>query len=150
VSGEHWNIIRIGEVVAVDFDTCQVKVDFEELEITSDWLPVVQRGAGGAHDYFLPAAGESVVCVFYSDGSEEGVVLGSYYPLGSPPPEAGEGVFYTKYPDGSIVKWDNGQLTITALGGLTINAGTTITGDVVINGKLTVNGICEAQQFENI
>lgn len=140
MSGESWNVIRFGEVALVDYPSARVKVTFEELELTSDWLPVVQRVAGGAEDYWLPAIGEHVVCVFYSDGTEEGVVVGSYYPADALPPESGAGVYYTVFPDGSLIKWDNGELTITALGGATINADVIIDGDLSITGNLIVGG----------
>ncbi|MCE5315158.1 MAG: phage baseplate assembly protein V [Armatimonadota bacterium] len=140
MSADIWNNIRFGEVSAINYALARVKVTFEELDITSDWLPVVQRGAGGAKDYWLPAIGEHVVCVFYSDGTEEGVVLGSYYSADAPPPESGSGVFYTAFPDGSLVKWDNGQLTITALSGATINADVTIDGDLAVTGDINVTG----------
>lgn len=148
--GEIWDLIRIGEVTAVDYGLARVQVTFEDMEITSDPLPVVQRGAAGLEEYWLPSIGDQVVCAFYSSGTEEGVCLGSYYPAGAPPSAAGSGVYYTRYPDGSIVKWDNGELTITATGSVKINADTTIEGELVVNGDVTVNGICRAQSFGNV
>lgn len=150
MSGEFWNIIRIGIVQALDYDRARAKVTFEELEITSDWLPVLQRSAGATADYWLPGLGEHVVCIFYSDGTEEGCIVGSYYRAGDPPPDGGAGVFYTVFPDGSLVKWDNGALTITAAGGVTINADIEATGEVIINGNVRVNGTVEAHQFVDI
>ena len=157
MSGESWNLIRIGIVSAIDYARARVKCDFEELEITSDWLPVVQRGAGGARDYWMPAIGESVVCIYYSDGTEEGVVIGSYYPAGTPPPDSGSGVFYTVYPDGSSVTWDNGDLvieakaavSITAAGGVTITGDTKIDGDLEVTGDINVTGKVYADDFIN-
>jgi phage baseplate assembly protein V len=147
MSGDSWDNIRLGEVVAVDAASCRVRVHFDELDLTSDPLPVMQHGARDLRSYWLPGIGEHVVCVFYSDGSEEGVVVGSYYPLGSPPPESGAGVMYTVFPDGSLVKWDAGELTIVAHGGVTITGDTSISGAVSITGDVTVVGTVYAQQF---
>lgn len=149
MSGEFWNLIRIGEVTAVDHTSARVQVTFEELETTSDPLPVIQRGAG-LEDYWMPTIGDMVVCLFYSDGTEEGCCLGSYYPAGSPPSDGAAGVFYTRYPDGCLVKWDNGTLTITAPGGVTIDADLTVGGDLTVNGDATINGVCKAQAFQQI
>lgn len=156
MSGETWSTIRWGVIVAADFEKARVKVHFAELELTSDWLPVLQRGAHELADYWLPSVGDTVVCGFYSDASEEGCVIGSFYQAGDPPPVSGDRVYYTTFPDGSLVKWDNGELTITATTGATINADVTINGTVtingspVINGDLTVNGTVSAQNYVTI
>jgi phage baseplate assembly protein V len=142
MSGESWDLIRIGVVSAVDVARARVKCHFEQLAQTSDWLPVLQQGAraGGGRAYWLPVVGDEVVCAFYSDGTEEGVVLGSYYPADAPPPASGAGVRYVVFPDGSMVKWDNGHLTVVAVAGVAITADIVVTGDLSITGDLTVTG----------
>ena len=122
MSGETWDLVRHGEVAAIDAAACRVKVTFEELEITSDWLPVIQQGASGDKGYWMPAIGEAVVCAFYSDSTEEGVCLGSFYRAGGPPPAAGER--FVVFPDGSKVAWQDGALTVEAKSGLTVVANT--------------------------
>ncbi|MCE5199909.1 MAG: phage baseplate assembly protein V [Armatimonadota bacterium] len=136
MSGETWNLLRHGEVVAVDTTTCCVKVHFEELNDTSDWLPVLQIGGGGLAAYWLPSIGAVVVAVFFSDATEEGVVLGSLYTDEDNISDAGSGVYYVKFPDGSSVKWDNGALEIIA-NSVDITGGTTITGNVIVHGTVT-------------
>lgn len=132
----NWNVLRVGEVVGADPGRAAVKVHFEELDLTSDWMPVLVQGAHGLCSFWLPSVGDMVVCGFYSDGSEEGVVLGSYYQFSSPPADGGAGVYYTKFPDGSSVKWDNGALEIVALGGVTITGDCSITGDLEVTGSI--------------
>jgi phage baseplate assembly protein V len=147
MSGETWNTQRCGQVFAVDYEHARVMVDFDELDSPSDWLPVLQRGAGDVLDYWLPAIGEHVVCIFYSDGTEEGVVLGSYYPLPSPPPDFGSGLYYTIFPDGSSIRWEQGLLTITAAASVMIDGDTTVDGDLNVTGSVDVTGTVTAAAF---
>ncbi len=136
-----WSSNRIGEVVAIDAAKCRVKVHFEEMDdYTSDWLPVLQFGTGNVKHYWLPSVGEQVVCVFNSDGSEEGFVIGSYYPEGAYPPESGAQMRFVKFPDGSLVRWNNGVLTVIAINGVNITANVVITGNLNISGNLVVGG----------
>lgn len=152
-----WNLIRIGEVTGVDHARARVQVTFEDLDITSDWLPVLQQGASGLEGYWLPSIGDQVVCAFYSDGTEEGVCLGSYYRTSSPPSDGGAGVYYSIFPDGSKVVWDNGTLLIEAQTEVLIDApSSTFTGDLSVGGELTVtgdatiSGVCRASDFDTI
>ncbi|HEY3376575.1 MAG TPA: phage baseplate assembly protein V [Armatimonadota bacterium] len=126
-----WSLIRIGEVVAVDHARCRARVHFEDLDVTSDWLRLGVRGSKSTREYWTPAIGEPVVCGYLSSGTEEGFVLCSYYPHDVP--DGGAGVRYTVFPDGSMVRWDNGLLTVVATGGVHI------TGPVVITGTLDVS-----------
>lgn len=145
--GDNWSAFRHGEVADVDPVLCRVMVTFEELDRTDGWYPVLQQGAGGDKSYWLPSVGERVVCAFYSDSSEEGVCLGSFYRAGNPPPGGAAGKRYVVFPDGSKAEWDGGKLTIVAKGGVEITAGTKITGNVEIQGTLTVSGIVTAADF---
>jgi phage baseplate assembly protein V len=136
--GDTWDLNRVGVVAAVDYALARVKVHFEDLEHTSDWLPVAQQGAGAAlQAYALPGVGDEVLCVYRSDGTEDGLVVGSYYVVGDPPPETGAGLWYVRFPDGSLMRWDNGALTIVA------NGDVGITGDVSITGGLSVSGAAQ-------
>jgi len=150
VSAETWDLIRIGYVAAVDYATARVRVTFEQLGFTSDWIPVLQRGCVGRADYWLPDIGERVACAFNSDGTEHGVVLGSYYPISEPPPDNGKGKYFAIFPDGSKVKWDAGALSIIAKDGIVIAADITATGTISVTGDLTVHGIVKAHSFVEV
>lgn len=147
MSAESWDLIRIGVVSAVDAAACRASVTFEQLGWTSDPLPVVQQGAGASSSFWLPSIGDKVVCAFYSDGTEHGVVVGSYYPAGSPPPGGAGGKRFVVFPDGSHVTWDNGALSIEAKGDITIIGTISTTGDMVITGDVDVYGTVTADGF---
>lgn len=132
---ETWSLIRIGEVVAVDYARCRARVHFDDLDVTSDWLRVGVHGSTTEREYWTPAIGEPVVCGYLSSGTEEGFVLCSYYP--GPVPDGGAGVRYTVFPDGSMVRWDNGALTIVATGGVHIVGNVTIEGTVAASGNIS-------------
>lgn len=132
---EIWSINRIGEVVDVDAKLHRAKVHFEDLDdLTSEWLPVIISGAVSRQDYRLPAKGDQVVCCFLSAGTEEGFVIGAYYRESDAPEESGENIIYTRFPDGSLVKWSDGALLVIA------KQGVTITGNVHVNGTVTATG----------
>lgn len=101
------NWIRIGEVSSVDPKTCTARVVFDDEDgFISNDLPVIQRNTQSTKDYWLPAVGEDVICVFLPCGEEDGFILGSFYADEITPPVDSETKRYLEFPDGSTFEYD--------------------------------------------
>jgi phage baseplate assembly protein V len=101
------NWIRIGEVSSVDPKTCTARVVFDDEDgFISNDLPVIQRNTQSTKDYWLPAVGEDVICVFLPCGEEDGFILGSFYADEIKPPVDSETKRYLEFPDESTIEYD--------------------------------------------
>jgi len=132
------NWIRIGEVSSVDPAKCTARVVFDDEDgYVSDDLPIVQRNTQNTKDYWLPAVGEDVICVFLPCGEEDGFVLGSFYADEIEPPTSSESKRYTEYPDGTVIEydWEAHELTVTGAQKITLNV-----PEIVFNGNLQIDG----------
>lgn len=127
-------MIRFGVVVKVDADLCRVKVNFEEDEIESDWLPVAVQGSKENKYFHIFDLGEHVVCLM-DENAENGVVLSAIYSSKEKPPAiAGDDVAAVEFKDGTQVIYDRNahrldvkmgstEFAIDKLKGFTIKAG---------------------------
>lgn len=133
-----------GEVVAIDEQSCKVRVRFPDRDgLVSHWLPVMQEFCVGNQQYRLPDEGTQVVCLmdaYYEDG----VVLGAIYSDADPPPVANKELFYRRFKDGSILQYDRAghKLTASIQGEIDVTATGNITSTAPLwthNGKLVVS-----------
>lgn len=133
------NLIRIGEVCALDAAAALVQVDLGE-QVT-DWLPWVTGRAGGNRTWHAPEVGEQVLVLSPSGELNQGVVLPALYQDAHPANAATPDIERTTYADGSVVEYDRAahRLTVNAgTGSVVVNCATaTVNGDVQINGTLT-------------
>ena len=94
---------------------------------TSAELDVLQRGTHQTKEYWMPAVGDQVVCLHLPNeggkGSGAGYVLGAIYSDKDRSVEDDADVRSTVFPDGSYVRYENGNIHIHA------------EGDVIITGK---------------
>ena len=111
------NWIRIGEVSSVDPKKCTATVVFDDEDgFVSDNLPIIQRNTQNVKDYWLPAVGEDVLCIFLPCGEEDGFIVGSFYADEIEPPTSSESKRYTEYPDGTVIEYDWEAHALTAKG----------------------------------
>lgn len=123
------NIVRKGRISSVDGVGCRAKVVFEDCDdLVSDWLPVLQPFTGASKGYYIPEVGTPVVCLFQMTpsgaGLSDGCILGAYYDSGSQPAESDPDVRSVRFPDGSYIKYDHGNLTVHATGAVVITGAT--------------------------
>lgn len=71
-------MFRYGKISKIDADKCLARVNFEEDDFESDWLPVLQPGTLANKYYTIPDVGEHVVCLM-DKHAENGVILGAIY-----------------------------------------------------------------------
>ena len=138
------DLILVGQVSSVDPENCRARVAFDTLDgMVSYDLPVLQPRTVNAQHYSLPEPGEHVFCIFLPTGIEEGFIVGSYYTGGNKPPKSDDGIYYTKYSDGTLIEYDmnTATLTVDAAENITIRGlNISIMGNVFINGHLSVQG----------
>lgn len=150
------NWIRIGEVSSVDTKKCTARVVFDDEDgFVSNDLPVIQRNTQDVKDYWLPAVGEDVLCLFLPCGEEDGFILGSFYADEIEPPVSSETKRCTKYPDDTVIEydWEAHELKVTGakkikvnvpdiefVGNLNVDGDITNTGDIVAGGGVSADG----------
>ena len=110
------NWIRIGEVSSVDPKKCTARVVFDDEDgFVSNDLPVIQRNTQDVKDYWLPAVGEDVLCLFLPCGEEDGFIIGSFYADEIEPPISSETKRYIEFPDGAKFEYDWNEKKLSAV-----------------------------------
>lgn len=124
---------KIGEVSSINPARCTARVIFDDENsmVTYD-LPIMQRNSLGNRDYQMPDIGEDVLCLFRSDGFEDGVIIGSFYAGDVEPPETTADRRTVVFKDGTRICYDRASHTLTV----------TIAGTVIVfdqqTGSITV------------
>lgn len=152
------NLIRLGTVAALDLDAARCRVTTGELE--TDWIPWLVPRVGTTIEWSAPTVGEQGI-VLCPDGDTSGAVfLRGLYSDAFPQPDHGEHVHLVRFPDGTVIRYDdeahaldatlceggtveitaNGSVTVNSEGGATVNADTTINGDLQVNGDVRTTG----------
>ncbi|MFJ5239545.1 phage baseplate assembly protein V [Pseudomonas neuropathica] len=153
--------LEYGEVSAVDYMTCRIRVRLDDRDgVESYWLNVPQRNTQGTQRRpLMPELNEQVAVLLDADGVG-GVYLGGIYSTAEPPPVVDEDTDYVRFSDGTVSTYDRaaGVMTLDCVGALLVKCGRNITveagGPVVVkapsatldiplvtlNGDLQVNG----------
>lgn len=113
------SLIKIGEISSIDPAKCTARVVFDDEDsIVSFDLPVLQRNSLKNHDYAMPDVGEDAIVLFFGEGQEDGVILGSIYAGEVTPPESTEKRRTVVFDDDTRVCYDRAEhkLTVTIEG----------------------------------
>lgn len=113
------SLIKIGEISSIDPAKCTARVVFDDEDsIVSFDLPVLQRNSLKNHDYAMPDVGEDAIVLFFGEGQEDGVILGSIYAGEVTPPESTENRRTVVFDDETRVCYDRQEhkLTVTIEG----------------------------------
>lgn len=131
------NNIRVGIVDGLNVQKGTVRVTFPDLDDT-----VTEDMALLNFEQRFPQVGESVLCLFLTNGTEQGYCLGSYFNDQNLPPNPNENKYVKKFSDGLTIEYDlkDKQLSISAENPITINSKIISNGDINVNGNLTVSG----------
>lgn len=113
------SLIKLGEISSIDpgRGTARVVFDDEDGLVSYD-LPVLQRNTLKNHDFAMPDIGEDAIVLFFGEGQEDGVILGSIYAGEVTPPEATENRRTVVFDDDTCVCYDRQEhkLTVTIEG----------------------------------
>lgn len=149
-------MIRYGTVTSIFPDKGTVKVTFEDLDIPSAEIPVLQGRTEKTKYYSMPKIGESGICIF-PENSFSGFYLGSGYNDATPiPTSAKEGVEITIFNDGTVISYDenSSKLYINCKNEIEIIAQnikitcpkTEVIGDINVTGIIDVKGSVKASE----
>lgn len=120
--------IRKGLVSSVNRENCTAQVYFPDMdEKVSFDLPVMQKNTLNTKYYWMPEPNEQVICAFFANGSQEGVVLGAIYSEADTVPKEFlesddcDGILFS---DGTLIRYDvkNHKLTINVKGEIEVTA----------------------------
>lgn len=123
-------MIRFGKVVAVDEKNAKVRVQIEDADaVVTFWLPVATHKSQDDKFYWLPDIGEMVVCGFYENDWDTGVVLGAIYNQKDTTPAQNKDKFVIQFKDNTRIEYDRSshKLTIHSTGDIEIISDTHIT-----------------------
>lgn len=113
------SLIKLGEISSIDPSKGTARVVFDDEDsIVSYDLPVLQRNSLKNHDYAMPDVGEDAIVLFFGEGQEDGVILGSIYADEVTPPESTGNRRTVVFEDGTRVCYDRSEhkLTVTIEG----------------------------------
>ncbi|WP_313891117.1 hypothetical protein [Psychrobacillus sp.] len=132
------NNIRVGIVDGLNVQKGTIRVTFPDLDDT-----VLDDIALLSFEQSFPSVGESVVCIFLSNGTEEGYCIGPYFNDENPPPIPDENKYVKQFKDGLVFEYDLKlkKLTISAENDITIHSDIATNGNLIVNGNLTVTGV---------
>ena len=133
------SVMRFGNVCNVDASRGYVRVELDEDNITTHWLPVVVPGSRSNKYFAMPVINEQVVCLL-DKNCEDGVVIGSLYSDVDKPDGFESGVSGVIFEDGSKVTYDAESATITV----------SAAGNVVIEAAEKISIRTEAETLKSI
>lgn len=135
------NLIRVGEITALDFDDPEApRVKVEVSGFPSDWLPWSAGRAGATRKWSPPSVGEQVIIVAPYGDLGQAMIIGSLFSSAKPSPDTSATRETTTYPDGSAVSYDSASHTLT----VTVAAA----GRVVVNCKTATVNAEEEMTFD--
>jgi phage baseplate assembly protein V len=105
--------IDVGTVSSIYPERCTARVFFEDKNMVSKELPIVVRGAQDNKDYWMPAIGEQVLCLFLPNGNGEGFILGAIYNDEDLPPVQNEKKRHIQFEDGAFFEYDPNTHVLT-------------------------------------
>jgi phage baseplate assembly protein V len=105
--------IDVGRVSSIYPERCTARVYFEDKNMVSGELQVVVRGAQNHKDYWMPAIGEQVICLFLPNGNGEGFIIGALYNDEDKPPVQSEKKRHILFEDGAFIEYDSTSHVLT-------------------------------------
>lgn len=120
--------IFIGLVSSIDAENGTVVVTRPDKDNrTTAPLRVLQRGTKDIKEYWMPAVDDEVLCIVLPNnsgkGPSEGYVVGAQYNDVDTPRENNAVTRSIRFPDGSLIQYENGNINIHAAGNVNITSG---------------------------
>lgn len=134
--------LKFGNISDVDAEKGLARVDFDDDDIVSAWLPMlVLKSKSDKYSYCFDVD-EHVACMM-DDNCEDGVIMGAIYDKNNKPDGGNKDKVRVKFNDGTAVEYDRkkNKLLVEVKGDIEFKADKTVTIDCpdnTIKGKLTV------------
>ncbi len=106
-------MIKFGVISDVDPVKGLVRVNFDDDEIVSNWIPVSVPKTLQDEFFCMPDENEHVWCIM-DEHCENGVMAGSLYDANKKPSLGAANLFYIKFNDGTVIKYDRSAHALTA------------------------------------
>lgn len=115
------NLLRKGEVIAVDHGAGKARVQTGEL--TTAWIPWFAFTAGETRDWLPPTIGEQVMLLCPGGDPADAVILAGFFSDDHPAPSNLASLHTRHYPDGAVMQYDHEThvLDVTLPAGATVN-----------------------------
>lgn len=131
------NIIRIGTIFEIDFETAKARVKIGDLE--TDWLPWINSNSGSNNSWNPPEIDEQVMLLSPSGELNQAIILPSLYKNNAS--ENSANIQSKTFKDGSKVTFNHssGNLDVNIKGNTTINvngAATIEASNIVLKGNI--------------
>lgn len=112
------NIIRLGQIFAVDYEAAKARVKIGNLE--TDWLPWITANSGETKSWNPPEIDEQVIVLSPCGELNQGAILPSLYRSNNP--ENSDNIKSITFADGSKISFDkaSGNLDLDIKGNATI------------------------------
>jgi phage baseplate assembly protein V len=145
IPGQLGELIRHGRIETVDLPAGRITVKLGDIETQP--IRFFTGGAGGTRVWSRPKVGEQVT-LLAPGGDIEGAIAMRGMTCDAFPHLGDEARELVQFEDGAIIAYNpeshaleavlpsGATVTVTAPGGVTINADVTINGDVTVNGKI--------------
>lgn len=131
-------MIKVGKVVAVDEKNARVRVQLLDCDgMVTYWLQVAVPKSQNDKFYWVPDAGELVLCAFLEHGFEQGFVIGAVYNEKDTTPVQDKDKIHIKFQDGSYIEYDRKEHKLKA----------DIKGDIDIKATGRADVECQGQIY---
>lgn len=111
-------MLRFGNICDIDAAKGLARVQFDDDNITSAWLPILTNGSGGNKFTHAFDVNEQVACLM-DQQSENGVILGALYSQDEVPPVTSADIVAVKFADDTLVKYDRAAHKLSVVIGTT-------------------------------
>lgn len=137
-------MLKFGTVTNINPLTARAKVQFAEDNMSSYWLPILQKKTLKDKYYAVVDIGEQVACLM-DENSEEGVILGAIYTSLESVPASSKYQNMIKFSDGSLIEYNKETKTLT-ISAKIVN----IIADIYNRGKFeNTEGIKSSKQISD-
>lgn len=112
------DIVRVGRVSSIDYVAGTISVYYEDktASVTSHFATLSNE------EYHMPKIGDMVVVIHLSNGTSQGIVLGTIWNEGNKPTKSGESLFYKTLTNQCSIFSDSADIILTTKNGtLSVN-----------------------------
>ncbi len=148
--------LRFGHVTEYDPSRHMARVEFPDIGIVSNWLPILTHNTLRNHDETHIDIGEHVACMMSGQGAEIGVILGAFYDDKNTPPVKDPDIRAVTFDDGVRVMYDrkrhellidtpdyvlvNAKAAAIESESITLKNNIALSGTIHLSGNITLNG----------
>ncbi|WP_459614357.1 phage baseplate assembly protein V [Bordetella sp. 2513F-2] len=144
------NLIRIGQIIAVDLTQRPALVRVASGDLETNWLQWCERRAGTTTTWSPPTVGEQVLMLCPEGDTAAAIVVSGLNSDANPAPSASPDEWKIRFPDGATVTYNHatGDLLLTGMQTATVEAARSMTvrcPDILLDGKVTVTDLFSYQ-----